>query len=103
MYVHELLRPTEQAPVPDETKDRRRRDRNDQVSPHLIPLPRNPATADIPALLPGKRDALSLGESQAFMKGIILASALSLPLWAGIIRVVWAVLRQPIVTHYLTG
>jgi hypothetical protein len=93
MRFQELLRPAEQAPVPDEIKDRRRPERNDQVSPHLIPLLRNPATMDVPALLPVEIDAPPLGEDQAFIKGIIFALALSVPLWAGIIAVGWAVLR----------
>ncbi len=93
MHFKELLRPAKQAPVSVEIKGRRRPGRNDQVSPHLIPLLCNPATVDIPALLPGEMDAPPLGEDQAFMKGIILTSALSVPLWASIITVGWAVLR----------
>lgn len=89
----ELLRPAEQATVSDGIKDRRRPGRNDQVSPQLIPLLRKPATVDIPALLPGKMNALPLRGDRAFIRGIIFALALSVPFWAGIITVGWAVLR----------
>lgn len=89
----ELLEPTEQAAVFVEIKDRRRLGRSDQVSPHLIPLLRNPATVDIPAQLPGKVDVLPLGEGQAFVKGLIIALAISAALWAGIIGAACAVLH----------
>lgn len=93
MRFKELLRPAEQAPAPVEIKGRRRPGRNEQVSPHLIPLLRNPATVDIPAPLPVEIDPLPLGQDRAFIKGILVALALSVPLWAGIIGAVRAVLR----------
>ncbi len=92
MRFQELLRPPEQGTVRDEFKNRRRSGRDDQVRLHLILLLRNPATVDIPALLPGKTVAPPQGEDQAFINGLVLALAVSLPLWAGIIGVVRAVL-----------
>lgn len=57
MRFQELLRPVEQASVPDEIKNRHRLWCNDQINLHLIPLLRFPATVDIPSLLPGRINA----------------------------------------------
>lgn len=93
MRFKELLQAPEQASTPAGAKARRRLGRNDQVSPHLIPLLRNPATVDIPELLPSKTGILSLDDDLAPMRGIIFGVVLSIPLWAGIAGAVWVVLR----------
>ena len=74
-------------------KGRRRPGRNDQASPHLIALLRSPATADIPMPPSGELDTPPLGDDLMPARGIIFGLALSVPLWAGIAGVVWAVLR----------
>jgi hypothetical protein len=76
-----------------EVKSRRRPGRNNQVSPHLIPLLRNAATMDIPASLPDVADQSVSENDLAFAKGISLGLVLSAPLWAIIGAVVWMVIR----------
>lgn len=94
MRFRELLRPAEQILPSDRAADRRRPGRNNQVSPPLIPLLRNPATPDIPVLLPGKVDAPPSRDDLAPVKGIIFPLALSVPLWIWVSAlIVWAVLR----------
>ncbi len=93
MRFTELLQTAEQVSPPAEIKSRRRPGRNDQASPHLIPLLRSPATADIPMPPFGELDTPPLGDDLAPVRGIIFGLALSVPLWAGIAGVVWAVLR----------
>jgi len=94
MRFRELLRPAEQILPSAPVADRRRPGRNNQVSPPLIPLLRNPATPDILVPLPGKVDAPSSRDDLVPVRGIIFSLALSVPLWicvAGMIA--WAVLR----------
>ena len=84
--IAELLQAPAASAVP---KDRRRPGRLDQVSPHLVPLLRTSsvaeaAAADMAEGMPG--DAL------APAKGIAIGLALSVPVWAVIGGVVWAVL-----------
>jgi len=74
-------------------EDRRRPGRHGQVSPHLTPLLRNPATADIPELCLGQVDAPPLGYDLGPARGLVFGLVLSVPLWAIIGGVVWAVLR----------
>ncbi len=93
MRLKELLRASEQGPTPVEVKGRRRPERVAQVSPHLIPLLRNPATVDIPALLRAPAALPFLEDDFAFVKGIGFALVLSVPLWAIIGAVAWVVLR----------
>ena len=93
MRLKEPLHAPEQAYTPAGAKARRRLGRNDQVSPHLIPLLRNAATVDVPALLPGEAGVLSLDDDLAPMRGIIFGVVLSVPLWTGIAGVVWVLLH----------
>jgi hypothetical protein len=69
--------------------DRRRPGRHGQVSPHLTPLLRNPATADIPELCLGQVDAPPLGYDLGPARGLVSGALLSVPLWAIIGGVVW--------------
>lgn len=93
----ELLRQAKQASPPAITKDRRRPGRDDQVSPHLIPLLRNPAAVDIPAPVPDTLETSAFGDDLAHLKGLPLSLAVSLvlgvPFWAWIAGIVRAVLR----------
>lgn len=97
MRFKELLRPAEQFSPPTKVKDRRRPGRNDQVSPHLISLLRNPARVDLAAPLPDKLGAPLARDDLAHLKGIPLFSAISLvlgmPFWAWIGGIVRTVLR----------
>ncbi len=93
MQYKELLRTDEKPSTLARSKDRRRAGRTSQSSPHLIPLLRNPATVEVPAPLLGDADIPFSGDDLAPAKGVIFAVALSLPLWAGIAGVVWAVSR----------
>ena len=71
-------------------KDRRRPGRPDQASPHLIPLLR---TADIEAAAAsGIGDELPFEDALAPAKGIAVGLLLSVPVWAVIGGIVWAVL-----------
>ena len=72
------------------SKDRRRPGRPDHASPHLIPLLR---TAEIEAAAaPGATDELPFEDALAPAKGIALGLGLSVPLWAVIGGIAWAVL-----------
>jgi len=93
MRFKELLQTAEQASTPAEIKGCRRLGRNDQVSPHLIPLLRDPAALDIPAPPPCETEAPPLDDHLAPIRGIIFGLVLSVPLWAVIAGAVWAVLR----------
>jgi hypothetical protein len=93
MQFNELLQTAEQPSIPAGIKGRRRLERNDQVSPHLISLLRAPAAVDIPAPPPCEREALLLDNQLAAARGIAFGLALSVPLWAVIAGAVWAVLR----------
>jgi hypothetical protein len=97
MRFTELLLATEQVPAPVKVKSRqrpgrRRPGRDDQVSPHLISLLRSPATLDIPASLPGKLDPVFFEDDFALVRVIGFGLVLSLPLWAIIGAVIWAIL-----------
>ncbi len=89
----ELLQTAEQVPPTPESKDRRRPGRNDQASPHLIPLLRNSATVDIPVPLSGEVDAPPLEDDLAPLRGIFLSLALGVPSWVWVAGITWAVLR----------
>jgi len=93
MQYKELLRTDEKSSTLARSKDRRRAARNSQSSPHLIPLLRNPATVEVPAPLLGDADMPLSDDDLAPARGVIFAVALSLPLWAGISGIVWAVSR----------
>ena len=93
MRFKELLRPTEHDAAPARVKDRRRPGRPEQVSPHLIPLLRNPAPADLRPPQSGEASARPVKENLAAMKGIVAAVALSAPLWVGIAALAWVLLR----------
>ncbi len=89
MRFRELLQAAERVSTPVKIKGRRRPGRNDQVSPHLIPLLRNPATADIPAPPPVKSDRPHLDERFALARDIGFGLMLSAPLWALIGAIAW--------------
>ena len=94
MQFQEPMQVIEQASTPAATKDRRRPGRNDQASPHLIALLRNPETANISTPLPGTVDAPPLGgDDLAPARGIIVGLVLSVPLWASIVGIIRAALR----------
>ncbi len=97
MRFRELLRQAQHGPPPAKIKDRRRPGRGDQVSPHLIPLLRDPATVDIPAPLPDTLETPASGDDLAHLKGFPLSLAVSLvlgmPFWAWIAGIVRAVLH----------
>ena len=93
MRMEELVPTVERDPLPAKIKGRRRPGRIDQVSPNLIPLLRNPPTADIPELLPGEVDLPPLEDEMAPATGIMFGLALSIPIWAAIAGTIWAVLR----------
>lgn len=92
MQLKEPVQTAEPASTAVAAKDRRRPQRNDQVSAHLIPLLRNPA-ADTLTLPAGDVDAPSSDDELRPARGIIVGSLLSLPLWAGIAAVIRAALR----------
>ena len=72
------------------SKDRRRPGRPDHASPLLIPLLR---TAEIEAAAAsGTTDELPFEDALAPAKGIAVGLALSVPLWAVIGGIAWAVL-----------
>lgn len=93
MRFKESLHTAEQAFTPTETTGRRRLGRTDRVSPHLIPLLRDPATVGIPAPPPCETEAPPLNDELASARGIAFGLVLSVPLWAVIAGAVWAVLR----------
>ena len=93
MLLKELPQTDEQAPTPAEIKNRRRLGRNDQVSPHLILLLRDPAAVGIPAPPPYETETLPLSDQLAPARGIAFGLVLSVPLWAVVAGAVWAVLR----------
>ena len=72
------------------SKDRRRPDRPDHASPHLIPLLRTAETGA--AAAPGTSDELPFEDALAPAKGIAIGLVLSVPLWAAIGGIVWALL-----------
>ncbi len=71
------------------SKDRRRPGRPDHANPHLIPLLRTTETEA--AAAPGTADELP-ENTLAPVQGLIFGLALSVPLWAAIGGIVWAVL-----------
>lgn len=81
------------APVPAVSavsKDRRRPGRPDHASPHLIPLLRVSEVEAAAAF--DAADELPFEDALAPAQGIALGLAVSVPLWAIIGGIVWAVL-----------
>ena len=78
-------------PVLSASKDRRRPGRTDHASPQLIPLLR---TSEIEATAgtPGTAEELPFEDALAPAKGIAVGLLLSVPMWAAIGGIVWAVL-----------
>lgn len=72
-------------------KDRRRPGRPDQVSPSLVPLLRTPSVIEA-APASEMADGPPLDDALAPARGIAIGLVLSVPLWAAIGGVVWAVL-----------
>jgi len=97
MRIRKPLRQAEQTSSSADIKDRRRPGRDDQISPHLLPLLRNPAILDLPAALPDTLETPASGDDLAHLKGIPLSLVVSLvlgvPFWAWIAGIVRAVLR----------
>jgi len=89
-------KPLHAAPVaPAAVLDSRRRPgRTEQVSPHLIPLPRSPATVEFAAPQLTAEGAKSFREDLPAACGIGVESLLSVPAWAVIGLVTWALLRR---------
>ena len=69
------------APESAVVQNRRRPGRPAQVSPHLIPILRDAANADIPPSTSAIEDAPDLAGDLAPVVGIIVASMLSLAIW----------------------
>jgi len=88
-------KPLHAAPVaPAAALDSRRRPgRTEQVSPHLIPLLRSPATVEIAAPQLTAEGAMSFREDLPVACGIGVGSLLAVPAWAVIGLVTWALLR----------
>ncbi len=78
------------APVAAASKNRRRPDRPDQVNRHLIPLLRTAQNEAAAAFDTG--DELPFEDALAPAKGITVGLLLSVPVWAVIGSIVWAVL-----------
>ena len=70
------------APESAVVQNRRRPGRPARVSPHLIPILRDAANADIPPSASATEDAPDLAGDLASVVGIIVASVLSLAIWA---------------------
>ena len=89
------LRPVRTVPVaaPTVLDGRRRPGRFEQVNPHLVPLLRNPASAEIPVLPPSIAGARSSNEDLTIARGFGIGLLLAVPTWAAIGLVTWAVLR----------
>ena len=93
MRFKELLQTAERIATPTDIKGRRRPGRNDQVSPHLIPLLRDPTTIGVPAPLPCEEAVPLLVDDTVPARGIVFGLALSIPVWVWVAAVAWAVLR----------
>lgn len=93
MYFRDHLQATAQVPVPARVKERRRPERNEHVSPELIPLLRSPVPDNTPAPPSSKVDEPPPHDDLRVARGIVIVVALSIPLWAGIAAIVWAVLH----------
>jgi hypothetical protein len=72
---------------------RRRPGRTDQVSPHLIPLLRSPATVEIAAPQLTAESAKSFREDLPVACGIGVGFLLAVPAWAAVGWVTWALLH----------
>jgi len=73
--------------------DRRRPKRLNRVSPELVPLLREPAAAKLSAPLLGEMNVPSYDDDLAPARGIGIGLVLSVPVWAIISGLVWAMFR----------
>jgi len=73
--------------------DRRRPKRLNQISPELVPLLRDPAAAKLSAPLLGEMNVPSYDDDLAPARGIGIGLVLSVPVWAIISGLVWAIFR----------
>lgn len=93
----ELSPTAEPAPTPAGIEDRRRPERKDQVSSHLIPLLRSPAKVEVSAPLPDELDMPRLADNVAHLESIPLSFGvfllLGVPFWTWTALVAWVVLR----------
>ena len=88
------LTPAHAGSVPTPTVvDSRRPGRLGQVNPHLVPLLRDPTGAVLPAPVPGTAEPGILEDDLSIARGIGVALVLSVPIWAVIGLVTWALLR----------
>lgn len=93
MHSRTSLQATEQAFTSTEIGGRRRPERNDQVSPHLIPLLRDPTMVSIPPGSPDETGVPPYEHHLTLLQRNILDLAPGAPLWASIGALAWAVLR----------
>ncbi len=89
---HQAIKPDPVRAPAAAPKDRRRPDRSDQVSPNLLPLLRSAPVTETPPAVGGSEDMAPFDDALAPAKGIAVGLALSVPLWAAIGGIVWAVL-----------
>ena len=88
------LRPARAVPVAASTVlDSRRPGRPGQVSPHLIPLLRNPAIVEIPTSPLSTAEVRSFNEDLSMARGFGIGLLLAIPAWSAIGLVTWALLR----------
>jgi len=93
MPFKELSHTAEQASTPAGIKGHDHLGPNGQANPYRFPLLHKPPMVDFPALSLGEVNAPPLRDDLAPVRGIIFCLAWCVPLWAGIVGVVWAVLR----------
>lgn len=90
---HQAIKPDPvRSPAAAASKNRRRPDRSDQVSPNLIPLLRSSPMAETAPAVSDGEDMEPIGDALAPAQGIAVGLALSVPLWAAIGGIVWAML-----------
>jgi len=79
--------------TPAVSDGRRRPERPKQVSPHLVPLLRDPAEPELSGPLLGTAEVMSFNEDLLIARGFGVAMLLAVPAWAGIGLIIWLVLR----------
>lgn len=82
----------EQTSTPAKTT-RRRPGRNEQVSPRLIALLRNPTVSNILTDLPENQCAFASHDDLKAIRGIFFSLVLCVLLWAGAIGIAWLILH----------
>lgn len=92
MIITEFIQATKQTPTFAGMKNHHL-EPDGQISLHPCPLACNPITADVSVLLVGKVDAPPPYNNLKSIRSIIFSVMLSVPLWAGIAAIVWAMLH----------